>query len=372
MRIALNAWFDDQPTTGSGQYVRQLIPALRMADSSLEIEMVTPRLRGPRTRGSRKLGDLAKVWFEQVEFPRAAARMKADVAFVPYWAPPLQCRVPVVVTIHDVIPLALPAYRGGPLQRLYTSLVRAASPNAAHILSDSEFSKRDIQRLLQVSETCVTAIPLAAEDRFTPAVPEGDMQRVQERYHLPGSYVFYLGSFDSRKNAETLFQVYTWCAETIGQDFPLLVTGNAGTPAFAADGRQMTLGQMVQELALDSEEVRFIGRPPEEDKPALYAGARCFLYTSTYEGFGLPALEAMACGTPVVGSDASSIPEVVGNAGMLINPFDARSMAGALIAVCTEDSLYDRLRERALLRSAQFSWQRTALETLAVLRSVSV
>ncbi len=361
MRIALNAWFNDQPTTGSGQYVRQLVPALHQVDPSIEIEMVTPHSRSNQ----------AKVWFEQVTFPRAAARMKADIAFVPYWAPPLQSGVPVVVTVHDVIPLALPAYRGGPLQRLYTSLVRAASPNAAHLLTDSEFSKQDIQRLLQVNEQCVTAIPLAVESRFTPAVPEEDMQRVQERYQLPESYVFYLGSFDARKNAETLFQVYTWCAGTIGQDFPLLVTGTPDTPAFASDGKLMTLGQMVNELGLDAEEVRFIGRPPEEDKPALYAGARCFLYTSTYEGFGLPALEAMACGTPVVGSDASSIPEVVGNAGMLVNPFDARAMAGALIGVCTEDTLYQRLRERALLRSAQFSWQRTALETLAVFKAVS-
>jgi glycosyltransferase involved in cell wall biosynthesis len=361
MRIALNAWFNDQPTTGSGQYVRQLVPALRRADPSIEIEVVAPRIRN----------DAAKVWFEQVTFPRAAARMKADIAFVPYWAPPLQCSVPVVVTIHDVIPLALPAYRGGPLQRLYTSLVRAASPNATHILTDSEFSKQDIQRLLHVSADRITAIPLAAEERFTPAIPEEALQRVQERYRLPESYVFYLGGYDARKNAETLFQVYTWCAETIGQDFPLLMTGTSDTPAFAADGRAMTLGQMMQELELDAETVRFIGRPPEEDKPALYAGARCFLYTSTYEGFGLPALEALACGTPVVGSDASSIPEVVGNAGMLVNPFDARAMAGALIGVCTEDTLYQRLRERALLRSTQFSWQRTALETLAVFKAVN-
>jgi glycosyltransferase involved in cell wall biosynthesis len=222
-----------------------------------------------------------------------------------------------------------------------------------------------------MSDNCVTAIPLAVDECFSPAVPDEDMQRVQVRYHLPESYVFYLGSFDPRKNAETLFHVYTWCAETIGQDFPLLVTGTPDTPACTSDGREMTLGQMMIELDLDAEQVRFIGRPPEEDKPALYAGARCFLYTSLYEGFGLPALEAMACGTPVVGSDASSIPEVVGNAGILVNPFDARAMAGALIGVCTEDTLYDRLRERALLRSAQFSWQRTASETLTVLRAVS-
>lgn len=361
MRIAFNAFFYDQSTTGSGQYAYQLVEALRKVDPSLQIELVTPRSRS----------DLAKVWFEQWHFPSVAALMKADVAFVPYWAPPLQCAVPVVATIHDVIPLALPAYRGGPLQRLYTSLVRAASANTAHILTDSQFSRRDIVRLLPVREARVSAIPLAVPSTFTPTVPQSDLQRVHERYGLPDSYVFHLGGFDQRKNTETLFQIYTWCAEAIGNDYPLVITGTPETTAFGAQGRRMTLGQMTQELALDAEVVRFIGRPLEADKPALYAGARCFLYTSSYEGFGLPALEAIACGTPVVGSDASSIPEVVGNAGMLLNPYDARRLAGALIAVCTEDTLHDRLSENALQQAAQFSWQRTAQETVDVLRRVA-
>jgi glycosyltransferase involved in cell wall biosynthesis len=356
MRIALNAWFYDQPTTGSGQYVRHLVDALREVAPALELELVTPRRRG----------DAPKVWFEQVEFPRAAQRMKADLAFVPYWAPPLQCTVPCLVTIHDVIPLVLPAYRGGPLQRLYIALVRAASPNAHHIITDSEFSKRDILKHLSVDEGRITAVPLAADVRYTPAVPDEEMARVRERYDLPPSYVFYLGSFEPRKNIETLLQVYVWCGPTIGQEYPLVVTGGRDTPAYTADGRKMTLGQMVRELEMDEEEVRFIGRVAEEDKPALYAGARCFIFTSLYEGFGLPMLEAMACATPVVGSDASSLPEVVGNAGMLVDPMDARRMAGAVIAVCTEDELHDRLSQRALLRAAQFSWQRTAVETLAV------
>ncbi len=109
--------------------------------------------------------------------------------------------------------------------------------------------------------------------------------------------------------------------------------------------------------------VRFIGPVAEEDKVALYQQARAFLYPSIYEGFGLPALEALACGVPVVGSNASSIPEIVGDAGMLVDPHDARAMAGALIAVCTEDSLHDDLSERALTQAAKFSWEKCARET---------
>ena len=360
MKIAFNAWFLDIPTTGSGQYAHNLESALRDIATDLDIVPVRPQSRS----------DLAKVWFEQVEFPRAAARMKADIALVPYWAPPLQSAVPAVVTVHDVIPLALPDYRGGPLQRAYTSLVRAASASACHLITDSEFSRTDILKHLPVRPEAATAIPLAADARFTPMVAGEVIEDVHARYDLPESYVLYLSNFDRRKNIETLFQVYVWCGETIGEDFPLVIAGEPDTPVFSSDGRKMTLAQMAKELEVD-DVVRFIGRVSEADKPALYASARCFLFASLYEGFGLPPLEALACGVPVVGSNASSIPEVVGDAGMLVDPLDARSMAGALIAVCTEDELHDRLSQRALLQAAKFSWQRTAYETLAVLKSVA-
>jgi len=360
MKIAFNAWFHDMPATGSGQYARQLEAALREIAPDVDIELVRPRSRS----------NLAKVWFEQVGFPRSAGRLKADIALAPYWGPPLRSDVPVVVTIHDVIPLALPDYRGGPLQRAYTSLARAAAASAAHIITDSEFSRNDILKHLPVRAESVSAIPLAADARFTPAVPVEQIEAARERYDLPPAYVLYLGNFDRRKNIETLMQVYVWCGEPIGHDFPLVIAGEPDTLAHDANGRAMTLAQMAQALEVD-DVVRFIGRVDEEDKPALYAGARCFLFPSLYEGFGLPVLEALACGVPVVGSNAASIPEVVGNAGMLVDPLDARRMAGALIAVCTEDDLRDQLSQRALLQASRFSWQRTAFETLTALRSVA-
>ncbi|MGQ9813770.1 MAG: glycosyltransferase family 4 protein [Candidatus Roseilinea sp.] len=357
MKIAINAWFHNMPATGSGQYALQLEAALHEIAPDIDIELIRPNWRG----------NLAKVWFEQISFPRSASAIQADVALAPYWAPPLRSSVPVVVTIHDVIPLALPEYRGGALQRAYTSLVRAAAANAAHIITDSEFSRNDILKYLPVSAESVSAIPLAADARFSPAVPAEQIEAARERYHLPPSYVLYLSNFDRRKNIETLLQVYVWCGEPIGHDFPLVIAGEPDTIVHDASGRAMTLAQMAQALEVD-DVVRFIGPVAEEDKPAVYAGARCFLFPSLYEGFGLPVLEALACGVPVVGSNAASIPEVVGNAGMLVEPFDARRMAGALIAVCTEDDLHYQLSQRALLQASRFSWQRTAFETLTALR----
>ncbi len=362
MKIAVNAWFLDtdlEHTTGSGQYARCVLDEISRLAPDVRLEMVKPRRRD----------DWSKLYFEQVQFPREAARMKADIAFVPYWAPPLASRVPVVVTIHDVIPLALPAYRGGVLQRAYTSLVRAASANARAVVTDSEFSRQDVLRYLPVSEQCVWVVPLAAGARYHPLIPAAERERVRQRYRLPESYVLYLSGFDPRKNIETLLQVYVWCGESIGEDFPLVVNATEDTLVVASNGQRMTLGAMMDALEV-REYVRCIGSVDEVDKPALYAGARAFLFPSTYEGFGLPVLEAMACGVPVVGSNAASISEVVGNAGMLVDPLDARSMAGALIAVCIEDDLNEALRQRALLRAAQFSWQSAALATLAVFRRV--
>lgn len=357
MKIAVNAWFHDSLHTGSGQYTRHIVSSLRDIAPDVEIELVQPSARG----------DAAKVAFEQVGFPRAARRMRADVAFVPYWAPPLVSSVPVVVTIHDVIPLALPAYRGGARQRAYFSLVRGASHAAAAIITDSEHSRRDIAAHVGVDAARVTAIPLAVDARFSPAVPADDEARVRERYDLPDAYVLYLGGFDARKNVETLLQVYVWCGETIGHEYPLVISGSPDEWAVTSAGERVTLADMARQLEVD-DCVRFVGRVDEQDKPAVYGLARAFLYPSAYEGFGLNPLEALACGVPVVGSSASSLPEVVGNAGMLVEPHNARRMAGALIATCTEDDLHDRLSQRALLQAARFSWQRTAFETLAVLR----
>jgi glycosyltransferase involved in cell wall biosynthesis len=362
MKVAVNAWFLDAPethTTGSGQYTTQLLSALAAVAPDIQLEPVLPRRRG----------DWAKLYFEQVEFPRAAQRMNADIALVPYWGPPLVSDVPVVVTIHDVIPLALPAYRGGPRQRAYAGLVRSAAANAAAVITDSEFSKRDIVKHLALPPERVTVVPLAAGARFTPYISADDLARVQTRYQLPERYVLYLGGFDVRKNIETLMQVYVWCGEAIGEEYPLVICGAPSTPVVSDGGERLTLAEMAARLEI-GDVVRFIGHVEEEDKPAVYAGARCFLYPSTYEGFGLPPLEAMACGVPVVGSNAASISEVVGNAGMLVDPKDARRMAGALIATCIEDDLHDKLCQRALLRAAQFTWERTALETAAVLRRV--
>ena len=377
MRVAINAWFWNSPTTGSGQYTRRLVEHLAAVTPHLEIVLVAPKgwgahvsrltLHASRTT-QPKTGGLRKVWFEQVTFPRACARFGAGVAHVPYWAPPLRPTVPTVVTIHDLIPLLLREYRGGPLVRLYTALVSATARNAALVLTDSEASRRDIVTHLGLPPARVRVVYLAAGERYTPepSTFPGEKPGFSEKTWFQKRYVLYLGGgFDVRKNVATVLRAYRRAGPAIGEQCPLVIAGRLperDTP-FAPDPRRLA-----REQGLDERWVHFIGFVDEADKPALYRGAVAFIFPSRYEGFGLPPLEALACGTPVVGSDVSSIPEVVGDAGVLLPPDDAEGMAGALIRLATDDGFRAELSRRALAQAARFSWERTARETLAAYR----
>jgi glycosyltransferase involved in cell wall biosynthesis len=380
MRVALNAWFWDRPTTGSGQYTRCLVKHLAAVEPALEIHLVAPGPSGKCASvqvsghaladlppANLPLANLHKVWFEQVAFPRACRRLGADVAHVPYWAPPLRPSVPTVVTIHDLIPMLLREYRGGPSVRLYTTLVGKAARSATLVLTDSEFSRRDIIAHLGLIAGHVRAVHLAAEERYSAASNPSDAA-VRTRYELPQRYVLYLGGFDVRKNIAAVINAYRQAAPAIGQTCPLVIAGrlpDEDTP-FTPDPRRL-----VWEHALDERLVHFPGFVAEEDKPALYRGAAAFMFPSRYEGFGLPPLEALSCGTPVVGSNVSSIPEVVGDGGLLLPPDDVERMAQALVKLATDADFRAELSRRALAQAAYFSCDKMAQGTLAVYRDAA-
>lgn len=380
MRILINGWFIDQPHTGSGQYTRQLLKHLPRVAPQHHYSIVVPHrnsfeiidlhqdtdLQSLTSNLQLPTSNFRKMQFEQSIVPRAAAAYSADLLHVPYWAPPLRSSVPIVVTIHDLIPLLLKEYRGGPLVRMYTGLVSAAARGAALILTDSHASQHDIIRHLKIDGSRVRTIYLAADEKFSTRIDPIDYAALRKNHKLPEEYVLYLGGFDARKNIETLLQVYTWTQDTIGTDYPLVIAGQLPDrhDAFFQDPRIIAKQIEVEDV------VRFIGAVAEEDKVALVQGARAFLFPSLYEGFGLPPLEALACGVPVIGSNASSLSEIVGDAGVLVEPKDARKMAGALIAVVTEQKFHDDLAERAVIQAAKFSWDKCAQETAAAYEEV--
>jgi glycosyltransferase involved in cell wall biosynthesis len=373
MRVAINGWFWDQPSTGSGQTVRYLVPALVAQDSTLEITLVVPEWATDRqaigTMPQRvtlspvacRPGNLGKLWFEQRTFPRTCCQLGVDVAHIPYFASSLSPMLPTVLTIHDLIPMILPEYRGGVLVRLYTSLVASAAERARLILTDSEASRRDILSHLKLPDSRVRVVYLAPAPHYRPVDDPDRLEAVRRKYDLPKGFVLWLSGFDVRKNAQALLHAYTWVYEALGDDYPLVMAGRLPEvdTHFFPDPRRIAA-----ELGV-SQAVRFPGWVDEADKPALYSAATAFVFPSCYEGFGLPILESMACGTPVVTSNAASLPELAGAAAFQVDPGDPRRLAAAVIALCLEEDLHAQMRERGLARAAQFTWEKTARETLA-------
>ncbi len=315
-RIAVNGWFWGQETTGSGQYVQHLTHHLPAVDPGATWILICPRAlpetvrrRVPAAWQVHVTGlpawlptdNLAKVWFEQITFPRTCQALAADLAHVPYWGSPWWSPCPVVVTIHDLIPQLLPAYRGGLLPQAYTWLVRSTARRAAAIITDSQAAQRDIVQHLALPLAQVQVVYLAADETYHRVVDAGELARVRARYALPPRFVLYMGGFDVRKNVPTLLRAYA-LAVSRGQVPPgvgLVIAGQlpASGSAVHPDPRPLA-----ESLGL-RERVVFAGWVDEADKPALYSLADVFVFPSQYEGFGLPVLEALACGAPAKGED---------------------------------------------------------------------
>ena len=393
MHLAINGWFWAQPATGSGQTVRYLVPALVEQEPGLEITVVVPEWVVPKwvvpewaipegggdsqavdalpERVSLlpvpcRHGDLGKLWFEQRIFPRVCQQLGVDLAHVPYFASPLSPTVPTLVTIHDLIPMVLPQYRGGTRVRLYTSLVASAASRARLVLTDSEASKQDVLAHLKLSDSRVRVVYLAPAPHYRPVDDPSALEAVRKKYNLPETFVLWLSGFDVRKNAQALLHAYTWVYSALGDDYPLVMAGKLpaqDTPFFPDPSR------IAAELGV-IDAVRFPGWVDEVDKPALYSAATVFAFPSRYEGFGLPVLEAMACGTPVVTSKAASLPELAGAAAFQVEPDDPRRLGAAIIALCVQDDLHAEMREKGLAQAAQFTWSKTAHETLDAYRYV--
>jgi glycosyltransferase involved in cell wall biosynthesis len=383
MHIVVNGWFWGQLSTGSGQYLHHLarcLPQVAAGDTftlvlpasvAVEPSILPPswRLQRAATPLDRLHGDLAKVWFEQVSFPQACRHLGADVAFVPYWGSPWWRPCRTVVTVHDLIPLLLPEYGGGRPQRLYTALVSRTARRAHRVITDSRASREDIIGHLGIPPGRVHAVLLAAADLFRPVTDPAELQRVRSKYGLPERFILYLGGFDARKNVTNLVSAYAdWLRQHDRPSSPstvpsgtvsrLVIAGKlpgTDTP-FTPDPRRLVAAQDIADW------VHFTGWVDEVDKPALYSLADLFAFPSLYEGFGLPAAEAAACGTPVLTSNRSSLPEAAPRA-LLVDPEDVDAMAHALDSALR---LERQVPARGLRNWRDVAWEVHGLLTAAV------
>lgn len=378
MHIAFNGWFWDQPWTGSGQYLRNLLSALRKLDNELEMTLVLP----PHIQHADDLlpginvaygktrfgGHLGKVWFEQRGYPAVLRKLAPDIAHVPYWGSPLSSKPARLVTsVLDIIPLVMPEYSGGIGAKLYTSLVAATAKGSAHIITLSEASKSDIVAHLDIEAERITPTYLGFDERFHPKDDSEQDAAVCQKYELPDEFALYLGSFDIRKNIHNLLLAWTYAGPSLGEQVPLVLAGRQpaqwGTPRFP------DLKTYASQLEIEPY-LMWLGTVDEADKPALYRLAKVVIFPSRYEGFGLPVLEAMACGTPVIASKASSIPEVAGEAAYLVDPDDARTLGAAILSVIVQDDLHANLANAGRGQATNFSWRKTAQQTIEVYQKI--
>ncbi len=276
--------------------------------------------------------------------------------------PPLR-GVRTVFTFHDAIYALFPQYHL-PLNRLFLGLMMPRFLRRADaIIAVSECSKRDAVRLYGIDPARIGVIYEGVDARFRPVTDPARLAQVRARYNLPERYVLYVGTIEPRKNLTTLLEAWSKIRISNFEFRNSLVIG--GKTGWLYEGFFARL----RELGLE-DEVLLPGYIADEDLPAVYSAASVFVFPSLYEGFGLPPLEAMACGTPVVCSSASSLPEVCDEAALLVEPTDVPALIQAMSRVLSDAPLRATLRARGLAQAAQFTWERTARETLAVYREV--
>lgn len=369
MHVAINAMFLDRPAVGSGQYVRLLVRALAGLGSDDRYTLLVPEhqaslrttLRVVHVPVPRLPRALRKAWFEFVLVPLWAWRLRADVLHYPYLCGPLLPAPPTVVTVHDLIPLVLPAYSPPGPPRAYAWLAARSVARAARLLADSAHTAGDLRRVLGAAARAKTrVVPLAPDPACRPVSDRRTLDAVRARYKLPERFLLYLGGLDQRKNLSIVLAALA----RLGAECPALVVAGHSAPRpplfpdYAAEARARGIGQRV----------RFIGPVADVDRPALLTLARALVFPSRYEGFGLPPLEALACGTPVICAAASSLPEVVGDAALLVSPDDVVGWAEAIERLWRDDALVAELQRRGRLQAAGFSWPATARATRAVYR----
>jgi glycosyltransferase involved in cell wall biosynthesis len=340
--------------TGTARSIERLRPEL---EASGAVELVglaqggRPRAgrAGRLTRGLRR-----ELVYFPFELPRRARRRGLDLLHCPVGLAPVRSTVPVAVTVHDVMALERPDWFTAANRVQQRLVLGPAARRAAVVMTPSAFSRERAIECLRLERDRVVVTPWGVDERFAPghAAPATLASLEIER-----PYLLTVGSLQPRKNLEAALAAFE---RLPGDEHELVVVGGRGW------GDADLLERIRRSPA--SERVRLTGRVSDETLVELYRGAECFVFPSRYEGFGLPPLEAMACGTPVVSSERSSMPEVLGDAALLVDPDDVEALAAALEEVLASEERRAELGERGRRRAAGFTWRRTAAQTLAAYR----
>jgi glycosyltransferase involved in cell wall biosynthesis len=303
-------------------------------------------------------------FFEDYYFPVNISKENIDIYHMPQngigFSEEVSCKK--ITTIHDLIPYVMPETVGRGYLLKFLKEMPIIIGGSDGIITVSEFSKRDILKFFPIDESKIFVTPLAADKKYVPKDKIYCRNFLKDRYNLTTPFILYLGGFSERKNVASALTAFSKVYRDLDKKYNLVIVGDY------KDSSQR-LVKLTTQLKLDSH-VIFTGFVPEEHLPIFYNGCDTFIYPSFYEGFGLPPLEAMNCGTPVIASNLTSIPEVVGDGGILINPYDISEISFAIGTLLGSEKLRTELSYKALKRAKEYSWQNTALNTLKVYESV--
>ena len=343
---------------GIGTYIRNLLRQLARLDQQTEFvilsrpeDVFTLATLGdnfravPETSGNYSIA-------EQVRIPLALRRERVTLFHAPHYVLPPLVGCQSVVTIHDCIHLMFPQYLPNKMALAYArTSIGLAARRATRVMTVSESSKRDILRFVDTQPEKIDVIYNAYDERFAIEPREEDVARVRERYQLHDPFVLYAGNVKPHKNLERLIEAFYLVRKSGLDDLKLVLIGDDIS-------KYSALRRAVHQYQLHKY-VRFLGYMPEETLGVMYRLASVFVFPSLYEGFGLPPLEAMASGTPVVTSNVSSLPEVAGDAAVLVDPYEPQAIADGIYRVLTDERLRRDLVLKGIARAGQFSWEQS-------------
>lgn len=268
-----------------------------------------------------------------------------------------------VATIFDLIPVTNPETEKWMARAYWKIQIPIAARYADFVITSSEFAKKEIIGRYGTPGDKIRVIPISYNSHCKPIVPGPEAEAVRKKYFIPERYILYVGTIQPRKNISTLIKAFSALVKKGAISHKLVITGRKGwlyAPLF----------ELIKNEGME-ERVIFTGFVPDEELPYIYNGADLFVYLSLFEGFGIPPLEAMACGVPVICSNTTSLPEVVGDAGILVNPLDQKAVEGSMLMVLEDSGMRAKMRKKGLIQAKKFSWERTAIETLNIYREVT-
>ena len=364
MRVGIDARLVYYSQAGIGQYILHLVDGLACLDSENEYVLLQSR-KDETTILDRPNFRRVSLWtpshhrLERYSLNVELMRLGLDVLHSPDFIPPHRPSCKSVITVHDLAFLLYPHFLTKESARYYGHIDQAVRWTD-HIISVSESTKRDTIEHLGVPEDKITVVYEAANPIFRPLDRAAAKEEVRNRHGVDGPFVLFVSTIEPRKNVPTLLRALHQLQQCYKEDIRLVLAGGKGwlfEDAFA----------VVEDLKLD-ERVHFLGRVSSDDLLYLYNAAEMLAHPAFYEGFGLPPLEAMACGLPVVVSDIASLPEVVGDAGLLIDPHNVDELTVGMWRLLNNSDLWKEMREKGLRQASRFSWERAARETLDIYR----